>query len=105
MVFVLVNSADFLISNANSDAISLISLTKPQDKTKPLLASILLAFICLLIGQFLLYRESEWSLISNCREINRQILVRGLSMYQKLEKNQIFYLESWLWLFKSYRPC
>ena len=92
MVFVLVNSADFLISNADSDAISLISLTKPQDKTKPLLASILLAFICLLIGQFLLYRESEWSLISNCREINRQniSLTGTLETYPEIrEKSNI----------------
>lgn len=71
-VFALVNSADILNNNADPDDINQINFSKLQGKTKPLLVSIFLAFICLLIGQLLLYREAERSLISNCREINRQ---------------------------------
>ncbi len=64
-----------------------INLNKLQGKTKPLLVSILLAFICLLIGQLLLYREAERSLIGNCREINRQniSLTGSLDFYPSIE--------------------
>lgn len=71
-VFVLVNSADLLNTNADPEDSEQINLRKIQAITKPLLASVFLAFICLLIGQLLLYRESERSLIGHCREINRQ---------------------------------
>ncbi len=86
-VFILVNIADFLNNNADPEQIDKISICQLQAKTKPLLASILLAFICLLIGQLLLYRESERSLIGNCREINRQniSLVGSLDAYPEIE--------------------
>ena len=71
-VFILVNIADFLNNNADPKEIDKISIRQLQAKTKPLLSSIFLAFLCLLVGQLLLYRESERSLIGNCREINRQ---------------------------------
>ena len=86
-IFILVNIADFLNNNANPEEIDKISIRQLQAKTKPLLASIFLAFICLLIGQLLLYRESERSLIGNCREINRQniSLVGSLDSYPGIE--------------------
>ncbi len=86
-VFILVNIADFLNNNADPEEIDKISILQLQAKTKPLLASIFLAFICLLIGQLLLYRESERSLIGNCREINRQniSLVGSLDAYPNIK--------------------
>jgi hypothetical protein len=86
-VFTLVNIADFLNNNADPEEIDKISIHQLQAKTKPLLASIFLAFICLLIGQLLLYRESERSLIENCREINRQniSLVGSLDAYPHIK--------------------
>ena len=86
-VFILVNIADFLNNNADPEEIDKISIRQLQAKTKPLLASIFLAFICLLIGQLLLYRESERSLIGNCREINRQniSLVGSLDAYPDIK--------------------
>ena len=86
-VFILVNIADFLNNNADPEEIDKISIRQLRGKTKPLLASIFLAFICLLIGQLLLYRESERSLIGNCREINRQniSLVGSLDAYPDIK--------------------
>lgn len=87
IVFILVNMADFLNNNADPEEIDIISINNLQPKTKPLLASIFLAFTCLLIGQLLLYRESERSLIGHCREINRQniSLMGSLDVYPNLE--------------------
>ena len=87
MVFTLVNFADILNNNADPEEVDKINLRKLQAKTKPLITSISLAFICLLIGQLLLYRESERSLIGNCREINRQniSLMASLDAYPAIK--------------------
>ena len=87
IVFALVNFVDILNNNADPDGIDEINLRKLQAKTKPLLASIFLAFICLLIGQLLLLRESERSLIGKCREINRQniSLIGSLDAYPAIK--------------------
>ena len=86
-VFILVNIADFLNNNADPEEIDKITIRQLQAKTKPLLASIFLAFLCLLVGQLLLYRESERSLIGNCREINRQniSLIGSLDAYPNIK--------------------
>lgn len=73
LIFSIVNIIDIINNNVDPDNTDeLINYRKMQPKTKPLLASVLLAFVCMVTGQILLFRESERTLISNCRDQNKQ---------------------------------
>jgi len=73
LIFLIVNIIDIINNNVDPDnADELINYRKVLPKTKPLLASVLLAFACMVTGQILLFRESARTLISNCRDHNKQ---------------------------------
>ena len=73
LIFLIVNIIDIINNNVDPDnADELINYRKVLPKTKPLIASVLLAFACMVTGQILLFRESARTLISNCRDHNKQ---------------------------------
>lgn len=72
IVFSIVNIIDILNNNADPENFNEFSFSKIQPKTKPLMASVFLAFFYMITAQMLLIRETERSLLSNCRELNKQ---------------------------------
>lgn len=72
ILFVLVNGIDFVNNNADPESDNEFNFKKIQPKVKPLSASLLFAFIIMLLGQILLRNEGKQELISNCRDNTMQ---------------------------------
>ena len=72
LIFLLVNGIDIVNNNADPDQSFEFTFQKIQPKVRPLVISLVFAFLAMLSGQYLLYRESKLNFLDACKSLNRQ---------------------------------
>ncbi len=95
LLFIIVNSMDLIITNAGEEADLIFNFKKIAKKLNPLTISILFAFMYMILGQNLLIRESERSMITHCRELNKQNIgfYNSLEIYEDIKKTNLILAE------------
>ena len=95
LLFIIVNSMDLIITNAGEEADLIFNFKKIAKKLNPLAISILFAFMYMILGQNLLIRESERSMITHCRELNKQNIgfYNSLEIYEDIKKTNLILAE------------
>lgn len=72
LIFLLVNGIDIVNNNADPDRNFEFTFQKIQPKVRPLVLSLAFAFVAMLAGQYLLYREGKLNYLDSCRSLNKQ---------------------------------